>query len=120
LLRLALSRFFGKPSGFVHMIVQCVPSPADGSDLKVSTTYTGYLTTPLAQSMRDCAASAPLMCNVVKLYNSPDGTKFHALTRIYSGTLRAGQRVKVLGESFTAEDDEDMAVVEVTGISVSI
>jgi U5 small nuclear ribonucleoprotein component len=120
LLRLALSRFFGKPSGFVNMVVQCVPSPADSADLKVSNTYTGYLTSPLAQSMRECSSSAPLMCNVVKLYNSPDGTRFHALTRIYSGTVRVGQRVKVLGESFTAEDDEDMAVVEVTGISVSV
>ena len=31
-----------------------------------------------------------------------------------------GQQVKVLGEAYTAEDDEDMAIVEVTGISVSI
>mmetsp|Transcript_54008 Transcript_54008/g.106623 ORF Transcript_54008/g.106623 Transcript_54008/m.106623 type:complete len:978 (+) Transcript_54008:101-3034(+) len=120
LMQLALSRFFGKPNGFVEMVVQCVPSPVEGADLKVSTAYTGYLTSPLAQSMRSCSAGAPLMCNVVKLYNSPDGNKFYALTRIYSGTVAVGQRVKVLGESFTAEDDEDMAVVEVTGISVSV
>ena len=31
-----------------------------------------------------------------------------------------GQQVKVLGEAYTAEDDEDMAIVEVTGISVSV
>ena len=120
LLKLALSRFFGKPAGFVDMVVRCVPSPVDGNDLKVTTTYTGYLTSPLAKGMRACNAGAPLMCNVVKLYNSPDGAKFHALARIYSGTVTVGQRVKVLGESFTADDDEDMALVEVTGISVGV
>lgn len=34
--------------------------------------------------------------------------------------LPVGQQVKVLGEAYTAEDDEDMAIVEVTGISVSV
>ena len=34
--------------------------------------------------------------------------------------LSVGQQVKVLGEAYTAEDDEDMAIVEVTGISVSV
>jgi len=28
--------------------------------------------------------------------------------------------VKVLGEAYTQEDDEDMAIVEVSGISVSV
>ena len=120
LLKLALSRFFGKPAGFVEMVVTHVPSPIDGADLKISTTYTGYLTSPLAQSMRTCASSAPLMCNVVKLYNNPEGNKFLALTRIYSGSITVGQRVKVLGESYTTDDDEDAAVVEVSGISVSV
>jgi len=120
LLKLALSRFFGKPAGFVEMVVQHVPSPIESAELKVTTGYTGYLTSPLAQNMRTCATAAPLMCHVVKLYNTPDGTKFHALTRIYSGSITVGQRVKVLGESFTAEDDEDLAIVEVTGIAVSV
>jgi 116 kDa U5 small nuclear ribonucleoprotein component len=120
LLRLALSRFFGKPCGFVDMLVQHVPSPVDGAELKVVSTYTGYLTSPVAAAMRSCKVGAPLMCNVVKLFNNPEGNKFLALTRIYSGSISVGQKVKVLGESFTAEDDEDMAIVEVTGISVSV
>lgn len=120
LLKLSLSRFFGKPSGFVEMIVTHVPSPVAGADLKVTSAYTGYLTSPLVQSMRSCNAGAPLMCHVVKLYNTPDGTRFMALTRIYSGSITVGQRVKVLGESYTTEDDEDMAIVEVSGISVSV
>lgn len=43
-----------------------------------------------------------------------------SLARIYSGSIRKGQRVKVLGEAYTQEDDEDMAIVEVTGVSVSV
>ena len=120
LLKLALSRFFGKPRGFVDMVVKHVPSPVEGAAMKVSSTYTGYMTSSIAESMRGCRSDGPLMCNVVKLYNNPEGNKFLALTRIYSGSINVGQRVKVLGESYTHEDDEDMSVVEVTGICASV
>mmetsp|Transcript_13614 Transcript_13614/g.30033 ORF Transcript_13614/g.30033 Transcript_13614/m.30033 type:complete len:970 (+) Transcript_13614:155-3064(+) len=120
LLKLALSRFFGKPAGFVEMVQLHVPSPVEGADLKVTTTYTGLMSGEVAQSMRGCRADGPLMCNVVKLFNDPEGKKFLALARIYSGSLSVGQRVKVLGESYSQEDDEDAAVVEVAGICVSV
>mmetsp|Transcript_12364 Transcript_12364/g.20711 ORF Transcript_12364/g.20711 Transcript_12364/m.20711 type:complete len:1009 (-) Transcript_12364:109-3135(-) len=120
LLKLALSRFFGKPTGFVDMIVACIPSPVESAQMKVSTTYTGYMTSSLAKGMVRCDPLATLMCNVVKLYNDPEGSTFLALTRIYSGSITVGDRVQVLGESYTIDDDEDMAVVEVTGISVSV
>ena len=113
-----------------------------GAAVKVALDYTGYQTSSLAASMRICQiAEAPLMMHVVKMYNNPEGNKFFCLARIYSGSIKGlhpifglcfcnsvtaiyyssvGQQVKVLGEAYTVEDDEDMAIVEVTGISVSI
>lgn len=120
LLKLALSRFFGYPRGFVEMIVKTIPSPIDGTSNKVSQYYTGYQSSTVAQSMRKCDASGPLVANVVKLFNTPDGNKFLALARIYSGSVSVGQRVRVLGEGFSQEDEEDMAVAEVLGISLGV
>lgn len=122
LLVLSLRRFFGPPSGFVSMIAKHVPSPVDAATFKVESTYTGSQTSNLALQMKKCVSDigSPLMANVTKLFNSPDGSKFYALTRIYSGAVKVGQRVKVLGEAYTEEDDEDMAVMEVTGIAVSL
>ena len=65
LLKLALSRFFGYPRGFVEMIVKTIPSPLQGADNKVSLYYTGYQTSTVAQSMRECRADGPLVANVV-------------------------------------------------------
>jgi U5 small nuclear ribonucleoprotein component len=120
LLKLILSRFFGLPKGFVSMIVTHVPSPIEGAAVKVANDYSGYQTSHLAVAMKACKPSGPLMMNVVKLYNNPEGNKFLSFARIFSGTIRKGQRVKVLGEAYTQDDDEDMAIVEVTGISVSV
>ena len=35
LLKLVLTQFFGKASGFVDMCVNCIPSPVDGARAKV-------------------------------------------------------------------------------------
>lgn len=35
LLKLVLTQFFGKASGFVDMCVRCIPSPIDGARAKV-------------------------------------------------------------------------------------
>ena len=120
LLKLVLSRFFGYPRGFVEMISKHVLSPLDNASNKVSLYYTGYQTSNAAQAMRKCDPNGPLIANVVKLYNTPDGTKFLSLARIYSGTVRVGQKVRVLGEGFSQEDEEDMAVAEVVAIHVGV
>ena len=41
---------------------------------------------------------------------------FDAFGRIISGTLTVGQQVKVLGEGYTLEDDEDMTIKTVSNI----
>jgi U5 small nuclear ribonucleoprotein component len=58
------------------------------------------------------------MIQVVKLYNVQDVTSFDTFGRILSGTIQVGQKVRVLGEGYTPDDDEDMAVQEVTQLSI--
>lgn len=41
LLRLALSKFFANPGGFVGMVVKHFPSPIDGAEKKVTNNYAG-------------------------------------------------------------------------------
>lgn len=58
-------------------------------------TYTGDQTSSIAVAMAKCDPLGPLMINVVKLYSTPDGEAFTALGRVYSGTVKTGQKVKV-------------------------
>jgi len=121
LLKLILGRFLGDASGLVDMVVTKIPSPVEGAAAKVAHTYTGSLdgsTSEVAAAMMACDPKGPLMVNVVKLLSGPDGRAFHALGRIYSGTLKSGDSVKVLGEAYSLDDEEDMAVCDVTGLSL--
>lgn len=119
LLKLVLARFFREATGFVDSVVRHVPSPIAGAAHKVATTYTGDQTSAVARAMRECDPKGPLMINVVKLYSEPDGGEFTAFGRVLSGTVRAGTKVKVLGDAYTLEDDEDMMEQEVDTVSIA-
>ena len=64
--------------------------------------------------MLACDADAMLMVNVTKMYHQPDCESFDAFGRVLSGTLKVGQEIKVLGETYSLEDQEDSAVKTIT------
>lgn len=68
--------------------------------------------------MIECKPSGPLVINVVKLYASIDGQSFSAFGRIYSGTIRPGDTVNVLGESYSPDDNEDMSTATVSSLAI--
>jgi len=133
LLSCALRKFFGKPTGIVSMIVQHVPSPLEASEMKVKMSYASISSSRSSTqnknqneealpSMIACRADGPLVMHVTKLYNTPDGKVFHALARIYSGTIQntGTLTVRVLGEAFSEVDQEDISTAVVDGVSVSV
>lgn len=60
------------------------------------------------------------MCHTTKMYSTDDGVQFHAFGRVLSGTIHAGQPVKVLGENYTLEDEEDSQICTVGRLWVSV
>ena len=118
LLRLTLSQFVGSSAGFVDMVTQHVFSPIDNAERKIKSIFTGDMTSSVAKSMIASDPNGPLLLNIVKLYSSPDGLEFSAFGRVYSGTVRTNQAVKVLGEAYSEYDDEDMARADVATVGI--
>jgi len=114
LLNLVCRQFFGPATGFVDMIIQHVPSPVESAQKKLERYYTGPLDTKVAAAMNACDAEGPLVVHVTKLFNSTDAASFYAFGRIMSGTARPGQQVRVLGEGYTPEDEEDMVIATIS------
>jgi len=85
---------------------------------KVQHCYSGpiYENVEFISGMNNCDASAPLMIQIVKLYSSSDATKFDAFGRVFSGTIKSGQLVKVLGEGYSPDDEEDMVTATVDDV----
>ncbi|KAA1471418.1 Calreticulin-domain-containing protein [Dentipellis sp. KUC8613] len=119
LLKAVLDQFFGPATGLVDMIVEHVPNPIEGAATKVENAYTGPQTSDLAVAMKACNPEGPVMVHVTKLYHTTDALSFRAYGRVFSGTLKKGMDIKVLGEGYSPEDEEDMMKVQVEDIWLS-
>jgi 116 kDa U5 small nuclear ribonucleoprotein component len=149
LLRLVLRRWMGEPcsilhsgaSGFVDMCVQHVPSPVENARHKVRNIYRGLGDNDATlHALNNCDSNGPLMINVVKMYTMETGSNgngsangyssssnasseadgFLTFGRVMSGTVTSGQKVRVLGEHYSENDDlEDIAMATVEQISIS-
>mmetsp|Transcript_18570 Transcript_18570/g.39863 ORF Transcript_18570/g.39863 Transcript_18570/m.39863 type:complete len:988 (-) Transcript_18570:519-3482(-) len=118
LLREACSNVFGSATGLVDMLVEHVPSSKRATSSKVKQDFTGPQDSELVEFMAACNPRGPLVIHIAKLFPKSDCSKFDAYGRIMSGTLRPGDRVKVLGESYTPDDEEDSTVAEVSAVYV--
>jgi len=113
LLRLICSRFLGDFTGFTDMCVEHIPSPIENSKTKVDQIYSGTNETERYDDMIACDQDGRLMVHTTKQYPTEDTTCFHVLGRIMSGTLHAGQEIRLLGENYTVFDEEDSRTLRV-------
>ena len=70
------------------------------------------------QHCKMCNQKGPVVIYIAKLFPTPDCSKFDAFGRVFSGSVQAGDRVRVLGETFTPDDEEDSSVAEVSAVWV--
>jgi len=118
LLRLILGRFFEfSVPVLTSTLLTHVPSPIAAARRKVEGCYTGDVTTPVGRGMLTCDPKAPVMLHLCKSYVRPDLTEFDSFGRVMSGTVRVGDKLRVMGPKFVLDqDEEDMCVLEVTKI----
>jgi len=116
LLRIILATFFGTPSPLIDSIAQHIPSP---ESFDVARKYTGPLQGPIPDAIRTCDSEGPLMMHIIKNYPSEDESGFLSFGRIYSGKIKVGQTVRVLGEGYSADDEEDCTICDVESLVVS-
>ena len=77
----------------------------------MDTLYEGTLdNSDLRNQLGQCDPKGPLCINVVKLFNNEIDGRFYSFGRVISGTLKQGQDVKVLGEGYNLEEEEDMVI----------
>ncbi|XP_075259496.1 116 kDa U5 small nuclear ribonucleoprotein component-like isoform X2 [Convolutriloba macropyga] len=119
LLRIVCQRFFGSFRAFTDMVVQHIPSPLKSAPVKINSIYTGSKDSEVCRGMLTCDPEGPLMVHTTKMYNTEDVSGFHVLGRVMGGTLRAGQRVRVLGEHYSLQDEEDSHSCQVGRLWIS-
>jgi U5 small nuclear ribonucleoprotein component len=87
--------------------------------VQIEGTYSGPQSSELVAAMKACDADGPVMVQITKLYQTTDAQSFRAFGRVMSGTVRKGMEIKVLGEGYSPEDEEDMMKATIEDVWIS-
>lgn len=113
LLKAVMQKWLPANEALLEMIVLHLPSPVRAQKYRVENLYLGPMDDVTATSIRNCDPKGPLCMYVSKMVPTPDKGRFYAFGRLFSGTIAAGQKVRILGPNYEFGKKEDLWVKNV-------
>merc|ERR1711981_853543 len=110
LVKTVMRKWLPASEALLEMMVFHLPSPAAAQKYRTETLYEGPLDDPCAISMRDCNQEGPLMVYISKMVPTADNSRFTAFGRVFSGTIKTGQKARIMGPNYVPGKKEDLFV----------
>jgi elongation factor 2 len=110
LMKVVMKKFLPAGDALLEMIVIHLPSPLTAQKYRFDTMYEGPLDDECAIGIRNCDANAPLMLYISKMVPTSDKGRFYAFGRVFSGTVRGGQKVRIQGPNYVPGSKNDLFV----------
>lgn len=113
LLKTVMRKWLPASDTLLEMMVVHLPSPAVAQRYRVENLYTGPMTDPIATSIRACDPNGPLLMYVSKMVPTSDRGRFYAFGRVFSGTIKTGMKVRIMGSNYTPGKKDDLYIKSV-------
>jgi elongation factor 2 len=113
LLKTVMRKFLPAADALLEMICIHLPSPVTAQAYRMEMLYEGPHDDECAVGIKNCDPEAPLMLYVSKMVPTSDKGRFYAFGRVFSGTVRAGQKVRIQGPNFVPGKKEDLFIKNV-------
>jgi len=110
LLKAIMRRFLPAGEALLEMIVINLPSPATAQRYRAETLYEGPMDDESAIGIRDCDPKAPLVVYISKMVPTSDKGRFYAFGRVFSGTVKAGPKIRIQGPNYIPGKKDDLFV----------
>jgi elongation factor 2 len=110
LMKVVMKKFLPAGDALLEMIVIHLPSPLTAQKYRYDQMYEGPIDDECAIGIRDCDPNAPLMLYVSKMVPTSDKGRFFAFGRVFSGTVRGGQKVRIQGPNYVPGSKSDLFV----------
>ena len=93
----------------MRLIINKLPSPIEAQKYRAPHLYNGLESDPACQAMINCDPNGPVMMYVSKMVPEKEGSsRFLAFGRVFSGTIRAGAKLKVMGPNYVHGETTDL------------
>jgi len=110
LVKTVMRKWLPASDALLEMIVLQLPSPAKAQKYRTETLYEGPMDDACANSMKTCAPDGPLMVYISKMVPTADNSRFTAFGRVFSGTIKTGQKARIMGPNYLPGKKEDLYV----------
>jgi len=110
LLKTVMRKFLPAGDALLEMLVLHLPSPVQAQKYRVATLYEGPDDDECAQAIKACDPNGPLMLYISKMVPTSDKGRFYAFGRVFSGTVRTGQKVRIMGPNYIPGKKEDLVI----------
>lgn len=98
------------------MIIMKLPSPVKAQAYRCAHLYEGPQDDPTAMAIKTCDPEGPLSIFISKMI--PDGGRFYAFGRVFSGTVSSGQKVRIQGPNFVPGSKNDLNVKNIQRVVI--
>eukprot|EP01004_Peranema_trichophorum_P005470 NODE_432_length_2764_cov_135.268838_g370_i1.p1 GENE.NODE_432_length_2764_cov_135.268838_g370_i1~~NODE_432_length_2764_cov_135.268838_g370_i1.p1 ORF type:complete len:840 (-),score=158.19 NODE_432_length_2764_cov_135.268838_g370_i1:175-2694(-) len=109
LLKAIMQKWLPASDALLGMIVVHLPSPIIAQAYRAETLYTGPTNDRYFNSIRCCDPKGPMMMYVSKMVPSPDKGRFIAFGRVFSGSVRSGQKTRIMGPFYEMGEKTDLS-----------
>jgi len=109
LLKIVLRKWIPAGDALFSMIADHLPSPATAQAYRVENLYSGPLDDVTATAIRNCnQKSDHLAMYVSKMVPTSEKGRFIAFGRVFAGTIKTGQTVRIMGPDFEVGKKKDL------------
>ena len=113
LVKRVMSKWLPAADALLEMIVLHLPSPVDAQKYRAPLLYDGPEDDEACTAMKKCDPNGCLMMYVSKMVPTADQSRFYAFGRVFSGIIRSGQKVRILGPKYSATNKSDLLIKSV-------
>jgi len=97
----------------LEMIVNHLPSPAVAQAYRCENLYSGPQDDDAALGIKSCDKEGPLMMYISKMVPTSEKGRFYAFGRVFSGTIKTGQTVRIQGPDYIPGKKTDLFVKKI-------
>lgn len=110
MLKSVMMKFLPAAETLLQMIALHLPSPAKAQAYRAEMLYSGEAKEDdkYFMGIKNCDQNAPLMLYISKMVPTADKGRFFAFGRIFSGKVRSGQKVRIMGNNYTYGKKQDL------------
>jgi elongation factor 2 len=118
LMKCVMQHWLPADIALLEMMVTHLPSPHKAQRYRVENLYTGPLDDAAATGIREADPNGPLVMYVSKMVPTADHARFFAFGRVFSGTMRAGEKCRLMGPNYTHGRKDDLYIKSIQRVVI--